>query len=255
MLNIFVVTQTANAYSNEALHWGFKRSTQENQPDAGARLNQLLAKHDAYYLGDTSKKDIYLTFDNGYENGFTPGILDTLKKKGVPAAFFVTGHYLKDQPELIKRMVDEGHIVGNHSWGHPDMTTISDQAVKEELAKVSQTYEALTGQKGMSYLRPPRGIFSERTLALSREMGYYNIFWSLAFIDWKVDEQKGWKYAYDNIMKQIHPGAILLLHSVSSDNAEALGKAIDDLQERGYHFRSLDRLLLDKQDVNSELIQ
>ncbi len=236
----------AESYSNKAFHWGFKRSTDHQPPDAGAQLNELLKKHDAFYLGDTAKKDIYLTFDNGYENGYTEKILNVLKEKKVPAAFFVTGHYLEDQPELVKRMAKEGHIVGNHSWHHPDMTTVNDERVREELDKVKKKYEELTGQKGMSYLRPPRGIFSERTLAISKELGYQNVFWSLAFVDWKIDAQKGWKYAYDNIMRQIHPGAVILLHTVSSDNAEALGKAIDDLRKEGYTFKSLDDLTLAK---------
>lgn len=236
----------AFAYSNEPIHWGFKRSTNHEPPYAGKKLDDILKKHGAYYLGDTSKKDIYLTFDNGYENGYTAKVLDVLKKHKVLATFFVTGHYLKEEPELVKQMVNEGHIVGNHSWHHPDLTKVSDERLKKELDSVSERVEELTGQKGTIYLRPPRGIFSERTLALSRKYGYQNVFWSLAFVDWKIDQQKGWKYAYDNIMKQIHPGAIILLHTVSKDNAEALDQAIQDLKKEGYRFKSLDDLMLEK---------
>lgn len=237
---------SATSYSNAKTHWGFKKSVNHQPASAGKQLDHLLAQYNGFYLGDTDKKEIYLTFDNGYENGYTAPILDVLKKKKVPAAFFVTGHYLKDQPELVKRMAAEGHIVGNHSWHHPDLTEVSDVRLAKELNLVKDEYERLTGKKGMNYLRPPRGIFSERTLALSEQQGYTNVFWSLAFVDWNIDQQKGWKYSYDNVMKQIHPGAILLLHTVSKDNADALEKIITDLQAQGYEFKSLDDLMMEK---------
>ncbi|WP_418937002.1 delta-lactam-biosynthetic de-N-acetylase [Metabacillus fastidiosus] len=238
---------TPHAYgSNKPIHWGFKKSTNHEPADAGKELNELLSKYNSFYIGNTEKKDIYLTFDNGYENGYTAKVLDVLKKRKVPATFFVTGHYLKTDADLVKRMVKEGHIVGNHSWHHPDLTQVSDERLKEELESVRLRVEELTGQKGMQYLRPPRGIFSERVLNLSDRLGYQNVFWSLAFIDWKTDAQRGWKYSYDNIMRQIHPGSILLLHTVSRDNAEALDKAITDLQKQGYVFKSLDDLMLER---------
>nr|WP_246943025.1 delta-lactam-biosynthetic de-N-acetylase [Bacillus pinisoli] len=237
---------SATTYSNAKIHWGFKKSVNHEAPSAGKQLEDLLAEYNSFYLGDPTKKEIYLTFDNGYENGYTGAVLDVLKKKKVPATFFVTGYYLKDQPELIKRMVKEGHIVGNHSWHHPDLTEVSDVRLKKELELVKEEYESLTGQKGMNYLRAPRGIFSERTLALSEELGYVNVFWSLAFVDWYTDKQKGWKYSYDQVMKQIHPGSILLLHTVSKDNAEALEKIITDLQAEGYVFKSLDDLMMER---------
>lgn len=242
------------AYSNQQIHWGFKKSRNHEPASAGKELDELLAKYGSFYIGDTSKKDIYLTFDNGYENGYTAQVLDVLKKTKVPATFFVTGHYLKDQPDLVKRMVKEGHIVGNHSWHHPDLTQVSNEKLREELDSVKAKTEELTGQKGMTYLRAPRGIFSERTLALSQELGYTNVFWSLAFVDWHVNDQKGWEYSYRNIMKQIHPGCILLLHTVSRDNAEALEKAITDLQKQGYTFKSLDDLMTGRMITNPMLL-
>jgi peptidoglycan-N-acetylmuramic acid deacetylase len=245
---------TVHAQSNKPIHWGFKRSQNHEPPSAGVELDELIGKYGSFYLGDPSKKEIYLTFDNGYENGYTPKVLDVLKKHKVPATFFVTGHYLEKEPDLVKRMVKEGHIVGNHSWYHPDLTTQSDEKLKEELESVRLKVEELTGQKGMSYLRPPRGIFSERVLAKSKDLGYTTVFWSLAFIDWKVDAQRGWKYSYDNIMRQIHPGSILLLHTVSKDNAEALDQAITDLEKQGYIFRSLDDLMINKMIDNPALI-
>lgn len=232
--------------SNQPIHWGFKKSRNEKPADAGKEWESLLEKYGAFYKGDPKKKDIYLTFDNGYENGYTKKILDILKKEKVPATFFVTGHYIKSAPELVKRMDKEGHQIGNHSWHHPDFTKISDERLLIELEKVRLGTEKITGKKSMVYLRPPRGIFSERTLFLAKEAGYTHVFWSLAFIDWYVDKQKGWKYAYDQIMKQIHPGAVLLLHTVSKDNADALEKVIKDLKKRGYTFKSLDDLVMDK---------
>lgn len=246
MMLIAVVPSSVSAYANAAKHWGTTRSNKELPPDAGKEFISIIEKYDSFYLGNTNKKDIYLTFDNGYENGYTEKILDVLKKKKVPATFFITGQYVKEQPELVKRMVKDGHIIGNHSWHHPDLTTVSDVRFRKELELLEEEVKSLTGQKEMKYLRPPRGIFSERTLALSKEMGYYNVFWSLAFLDWKVDQQRGWKYSYDCVMNYIHPGAIILLHSISSDNAGALDKIIDDLRKRGYTFKSLDDLTAEK---------
>jgi peptidoglycan-N-acetylmuramic acid deacetylase len=239
---LFSFTVEANAVSNSKIGWGFKKAENGEPAQAGKAYDELLQKYGAFYKADPNKKEIYLTFDNGYENGYTEKILDVLKKEKVPATFFVTGHYLNSASELVKRMVKEGHIVGNHSWHHPDFTQVSDQRVKEELQKVKDKTAELTGQEKMEYLRPPRGVFSERTLKLAKEEGYTHVFWSVAFVDWKTDQQKGWKYSYDNIMKQIHPGAVILLHTVSKDNADALEKAIQDLKKQGYTFKSLDNL-------------
>ncbi|MGG1573268.1 delta-lactam-biosynthetic de-N-acetylase [Fictibacillus sp. NRS-1165] len=226
--------------SNTRYEWYFQKRGNEMPPTTDQRYLQLLKKYDGLFLGDPKRKDIYLTFDNGYEHGFTDDVLDTLKSRKVPAAFFVTGHFINTHPDLIKRMANEGHTVGNHTNHHPDMTTISEQRMKEELTAVKEKYTQITGKQEMHYLRPPRGVFSERSIAISKQLGYTHVFWSLAFVDWQVDRQQGWQYSYNHIMKQIHPGCILLLHTVSRDNAEALGKAIDDLKKRGYTFKSLD---------------
>ncbi|RBW68148.1 delta-lactam-biosynthetic de-N-acetylase [Bacillus taeanensis] len=235
----------ATNYSNEKYDWYFKRSKGNEPATTEPEYQKLLDENGGIFIGNTNEKVLYLTFDNGYENGYTEPILDILKEKKVPAAFFVTGHYLDDQPKLIKRMVEEGHIVGNHSWSHPDLTNVGDEKLKAELDKVKQKFTEMTGVKEMNYLRPPRGVFSERTLALSNQLGYTNVFWSLAYKDWETNKQKGWKYAYDNILKQVHPGSILLLHTVSKDNAEALEKVIDELRKQGYTFKSLNDLMLE----------
>ncbi|WP_116189117.1 delta-lactam-biosynthetic de-N-acetylase [Paenibacillus taihuensis] len=224
-------------------HFGFKKSVGGALPSIKEEgFQPILEQHGAIFLGDTKQKELYLTFDNGYENGYTPRILDVLKEKSVPAIFFVTGHYVKDKPELVKRMVAEGHLVGNHSWSHPDMSVISSTQISTELSKVKTAVAELTGQQEMTYLRPPRGIFNSRVLAVSKEQGYTSVFWSVAYRDWEPSAQKGWRYAYDNVMKQLHPGAVILLHSVSKDNTEALGAIIDAARQQGYTFKPLNEL-------------
>lgn len=224
--------------------WGYQKNSSGKVPDIGM-YRHFIETYDAYYADLSGEKNIYLTFDNGYEQGYTAHILDVLKEENVPATFFVTGHYVESEPELIKRMVDEGHIIGNHSDTHPDFTRLSKEDIKRELDYVKEQVAKLTNQKEMHYLRPPRGTFNEKTLQWTSELGYFHIFWSLAFLDWKTKEQKGWKYAYEQIMEQIHPGAIILLHTVSSDNAESLSQVIKDLKEEGYQFKSLDDLVFD----------
>lgn len=242
-LSFFTTASTVNA--NQSYHWGYKKSVNGQLPSIDQEgYKGIVEKYGALFLGDTREKALYLTFDNGYENGFTAQILDVLKAKKVPATFFITGHYATDQPKLLQRMVNEGHIIGNHSYSHPDMTRISDEKIKEELVKVEAAVAERTNQKKMTYLRPPRGIFNERTLAVSRQMGYTNVFWSLAYKDWDTKQQKGAQYAHQQVMKQLHPGAIILLHSVSKDNAEALASIIEDARKQGYEFHSLDQLML-----------
>ncbi|WP_168122152.1 delta-lactam-biosynthetic de-N-acetylase [Paenibacillus sp. HB172176] len=235
--------EAASAQPN-AYHFGFKKSERGELPSIDEEgFKPLLEKHGALFLGDTAKKDLYLTFDNGYEYGLTGQILDVLKERGVPATFFVTGHYIKDQPELLKRMVAEGHIVGNHSWSHPDMSQLSAGQIQTELQKVKDEVAQITGQRNMEFLRPPRGIFNENMLAASKRSGYISVFWSIAYKDWEVNAQRGSQYAYDQVIKQLHPGAIILLHSVSRDNAEALGSIIEEARTQGYEFRSLNELI------------
>jgi peptidoglycan-N-acetylmuramic acid deacetylase len=229
--------------SEPAYHFGFKKSKNGDLPSiAQERFNDAVKKNEAIFLGDTATKELYLTFDNGYENGFTPKILDVLKEKKVPAIFFVTGHYIKDQPELLKRMVSEGHLIGNHSWSHPDMSQLTQQQIKDELDKVKHEVTKVTGQQDMAYLRPPRGIFNSRTLTVSRDLGYTSVFWSVAYKDWDTKKQKGADYAHQQVMAQLHPGAVILLHSVSKDNTDALARIIDDARAQGYEFKSLKEL-------------
>ena len=252
MVMLLVITSMMMYTTNvSAYGWGFKKAKDQQPPDAGA-FEAVIEGHQAFYREETDEKVIYLTFDNGYEEGYTDNVLDVLNKNKVPATFFVTGHYVESAPELVKRMADEGHIIGNHSCSHPDFTTMSDKAIKKELQQLEEAVTEITGEKGMQYVRPPRGTFDKKTLAAADQLGYSHIFWSLAFKDWETDKQQGWKYAYDEVMKQIHPGAIVLLHTVSEDNAKALDRIISDLKKEGYTFKSLDDLMI-KQTLPDEL--
>ncbi|MUK88347.1 delta-lactam-biosynthetic de-N-acetylase [Ornithinibacillus sp. L9] len=223
--------------------WGFKKNPNHEIPDVG-KYRDILKQYGAYYVDESGEKNVYLTFDNGYEQGYTEEVLDVLKKENVPAAFFVTGHYVSSQPELIKRMVSEGHIIGNHSYHHPDFTIVTKDVMKRELESLEKAVADISDQKDMKYLRPPKGMFNETTLQWSNELGYIHVFWSLAFIDWNTHSQRGWQFAYDQIMKQIHPGAIILLHAVSEDNAKALEHLIKGLKAEGYTFKSLDDFVI-----------
>ncbi|MEQ6391275.1 delta-lactam-biosynthetic de-N-acetylase [Bacillaceae bacterium S4-13-58] len=224
--------------SAQSYGWGFQKRGEGLPPIAGTYEN-ILQQNNGYFYDPSGEKVLYLTFDNGYEQGYTDQVLDVLKEKEVPATFFVTGHYVESSEELIQRMVQEGHIVGNHSWSHADFTTLGKEEIKEELRKVEEAVANISTQQSMSFLRPPRGTFTPESLSAASELGYANMFWSLAYVDWETNNQKGWKHSYEQVMKQVHPGAIMLLHAVSSDNAEALSHLIDDLREEGYTFKSL----------------
>ncbi|MFY3790973.1 delta-lactam-biosynthetic de-N-acetylase [Ureibacillus sp. MALMAid1270] len=225
--------------------WGFTKSKNGQPVDVGHELESVLKKYDAIYKGKPDKKVIYLTFDNGFENGYTESILDTLKKEKVPAAFFLTGHYVKSATDLVKRMVNEGHIIGNHSYGHPNMANLSEEKMVEEWQKFDEVLKQLTGVERTYYARPPEGVFSEKVLEVGNKHGYRHIFWSIAFVDWDRNSTKGGDYAYNELMKQLHPGAIILMHTVAKHNAEGLPRFIEEAKKQGYTFESLDNLVLD----------
>lgn len=229
-----------DGYDNEKIGWGLKK-VENSQPEVPSSWREMLKKYNSYYLGNTTKKEMFLTFDEGYENGYTAQILDVLKKTGTTAAFFVTGPFVDSQPELVKRMVNEGHIVGNHTVNHPSMPDISDEEIKNELTKLDEKFESLTNSH-LTFLRPPRGEFSERTLAISSDLGYKSVFWSIAYADWDVKNQKGTDYAVKQVTSQFHNGAIILLHAVSPDNANALEEIINTAKNQGYTFKSLQDL-------------
>ena len=225
--------------SNECNGWGFRRLG-FGRPEFTSAQEADMEDFRCIYMGNGEEKRLYLTFDEGYENGYTPQILDVLKKTNTPAAFFITGAYLEREKELVGRMVEEGHIVGNHSLNHPSMPSLTiDSDAEREISELDQRFSEQFGIH-MHYFRPPRGEYSQRTLALADNMGYTNVFWSLAYFDWNTNLQKGTDYAYSQIMKNLHNGCVLLLHAVSVDNANVLERVITDARGEGYEFYSLD---------------
>lgn len=223
-------------------NWGLSFPTEGQSPVGNATVEEL-AQYNAYYLGDTSQKVIYLTFDCGYENGYTASILDTLKKHNAPAAFFVVGNMIESAPDLIRRMVAEGHIVGNHTYHHPDMSSISEQsAFQKELESLEALFQETTGQTMSKYYRPPQGKYNVENLRQAKALGYKTILWSLAYVDWYVDDQPTPEQAYSKLLPRIHDGAIVLLHSTSRTNAEILDELLTKWEEMGFSFASLDQL-------------
>ncbi|KUG02470.1 polysaccharide deacetylase [hydrocarbon metagenome] len=227
----------------QTLNWYYVRNQDHKTPRINTDIDFSLADYDAYYIG-SKEKVIFLTFDEGYENGYTAEILDTLKVNQVPAAFFVTGPYITSNPELVKRMVAEGHIVGNHSQTHPSMPskTSNPEAFKREITDVEKSFLDLTGQEMPKYIRPPRGEYSEKSLQMTKELGYKTIFWSFAYQDWLVDQQPDPEASYQRIMQGTHNGQIMLLHAVSSTNTQILDRVIKDIQKEGYRFAPLTEL-------------
>lgn len=222
-------------------NWGL-HFEESGKPPVGNATSEYLQQYNATFLGDTAQKKIFLTFDAGYEAGYTPKILDTLKKHDVKAAFFLVGNYLKTCPDLVKRMCAEGHIVGNHTDRHPDMSQISDEGFKKELEALEARYKETTGQDLPRFYRPPEGKYSERNLRQACNLGYKTVFWSVAYADWHKDNQPTRKQAFDKLLPRIHPGAIVLLHSTSATNAEILDELLTIWKADGYAFGTLDEV-------------
>jgi len=222
--------------------WGL-HFDEEGQPPVGSTGASVLAAYDAAYLGDGKESVLYLTFDAGYENGYTAQILDVLKAHRAPAVFFLVGHYLETQPELVRRMAAEGHTVGNHTWSHPDMSAIADKAAfQAELAQVEQKYEEITGEALPKYYRPPQGNYSEDNLKQAKELGYKTVFWSLAYADWDNDKQPSADEAFSKLLPRIHNGAVVLLHSTSATNAAILDELLTRWEQMGYRYGEIAEL-------------
>lgn len=231
-------------YKNDKLAWWFKRDAEHGPSGCDDTID--ISEYGGYYL-DTAKcageeKVLYLTFDCGYENGYTEKLLDVLKKQNVPACFFVTKTYIRDNTDLVKRMKDEGHQVGNHTITHPSMPKKSYEEIIGEVTGCADYMKEVTGYQMDPYLRPPMGEYSERTLAITRDLGYKTIFWSMAYLDYDVNKQPGANYVIEHFNKFHHSGAIILMHNVSSSNAAALETMINNMKEQGYRFASLNEL-------------
>lgn len=222
--------------------WGLSFQT-EGLPPTGPASEKQLEYYDAAYLGDTDKKVIYLTFDSGYENGSTAQILDVLKKHDAPAAFFLVGNYIERNGDLVRRMVDEDHIVGNHTMHHFDMSKLSEkEAFAKELQDLETLFKETTGKDLPKYYRPPQGIYSQQNLQMAKDLGYKTVFWSLAYVDWRNDAQPTKEEAFAKLLPRIHNGAVVLLHSTSSTNAEILDELLTKWEDAGYRFASIDTL-------------
>ncbi len=231
-------TAQLNALDNTKQGWGQgKQVDADNRPVSCTNFQNRYEKYDTIFIEENTNK-IYLTFDEGYENGYTSTILDVLKEKGVPAVFFVTYDYAKRNSELVQRMIDDGHVVGNHSYTHPSMPTVSLSKASNEITALHD-YISDTFNYTMTLFRPPMGEFSERTLALTQSLGYKSVFWSFAYVDWDTHKQMGPDKAFTKVVSGLHNGAVYLLHAVSKDNAQILGSFIDEARKAGYQFEKL----------------
>ncbi len=233
------LSQTTGATVLESENWGLGFGQEGQKPSGNASAAEL-QKYDAYFCAQGDEKVIYLTFDCGYENGNTEPILDALKKHNAPATFFVVGHFLESAPEIVKRMVEDGHTVGNHTYHHPDMSQISDKtSFRKEMDDTASLFVETTGTDMAMYYRPPQGKYSKTNLQMAKELGYSTFFWSLAYVDWNQDSQPSHDEAFDKLTKRIHPGAIVLLHSTSKTNGEIMDELLTKWEEMGYTFRPL----------------
>ncbi len=239
------VTVALSVFASSALQtgsWGLS-FRQEGMPPIGNAGVDQLRRYDAAYIGDTTKPTIYLTFDAGYENGCTARILDTLKKHNVKAAFFLVGNYIEKNADLVRRMVDEGHIVGNHTMHHYDMSKIADKdTFTKELGDLEALFKEATGRELPKFYRPPQGIYSEDNLKMAQELGYKTVFWSLAYVDWNQDSQPSKEQAFSKLLPRIHNGAVVLLHSTSQTNAEILDELLTKWEAQGYSFSTVEAL-------------
>ncbi len=244
---LFAAMLALPASAEGAMGWYCVRNKAHKQPQLGSDLTWV-EQFDGYWIdsryGDeTEEKVLYLTFDAGYENGNVERILNTLKEKDVPGAFFILGNLIERNPELVRRMASEGHTVCNHTYGHPDMTKMqSKEAFAEELRKLEGAYFELIGEEIARFYRPPQGTFDRQNMEWAHELGYKTIFWSFAYADWDNAKQPDPEKAKQKILDNIHNGAVLLLHPTSAVNAAIIGDVIDTLKADGWRFGTLDEL-------------
>lgn len=224
---------------NSKIGWGIKRSDNHNQPDVGSKNKEIMDKYQGIYMGNKDKKTVYLTFDLGYEAGYTSKILEVLKNNDVKATFFITAHYVNTQADLVKQMIDEGHIIGNHTVNHKSMPSCSLETINKE---VMDLHSAISGKFGyeMKFIRPPKGEYSERTVAYTNTLGYKTVMWSFAYDDWDEKKQGREEYGKKKILDNVHNGEIMLLHATSKDNANILDDVIKQIKQMGYEFKNID---------------
>lgn len=225
---------------NKKIGWGIKRNDNHEQPDVGNVNRKILDKYQGLYMGNKEQKLVYLTFDLGYEAGYTPKILEVLKQNEVKATFFITAHYVNTQPDLVKQMIDEGHIIGNHTVNHKSMPSCSLETIKKEVMDLHSAIYDKFGYE-MKFIRPPKGEYSERTVAYTNTLGYTSVMWSFGYDDWDEKKQGREEYGKKKILDNVHNGEIMLLHATSKDNANILEDVIKEIKNMGYEFRNIDQ--------------
>ena len=233
------VQTSANVTSEKKIGWGIKRANNNEQPDLGSVNKKIIDKYDGIAIGNKNSKYVYLTFDNGYEAGYTPKMLAVLKENQVPATFFITAHYLNTASDLVKQMIDEGHTVGNHTVNHKSMPDLTNEQIQKEVMELhTAVYQKFNYE--MKYIRPPKGEYSERTVAYTNTLGYKTVMWSFAYDDWDKNKQGREDYGKKMVLNNIHPGSVMLLHATSKDNSNILDYCIKEIKKMGYEFRTLD---------------
>jgi len=230
---------TKVSLSNKKISWGIKRNSKNEQPEFGDENKNLIEKYKGISMGNSMNKNIYLTFDAGYEAGYTEKILEVLKQNNVNATFFLTGHYINSQPTLVRKMIEQGHIIGNHTVNHKNMPDLEDEELKNEIMNLHSVIYEKFGYE-MKYIRPPKGEYSERTLDLSNKLGYKTVMWSFAYEDWDENKQGKKEYSKEKIINNLHNGEIMLLHSTSKDNSDILDECIKEIKSKGFEFRSIE---------------
>ena len=234
-----IETGATTLLSNEKIEWGIKRGDNHEQPDLGAKNKMIIDQYNGIAMGNKEKPYVYLTFDGGYEAGYTEKILEVLKQNNVKATFFITGHYLNTSSDIVKRMIDEGHIVGNHTVNHKSMPDIDNDTIKKEVMDLHTAVYEKFGYE-MKYIRPPKGEYSERTIDYTNSLGYKTVMWSFAYDDWDENKQGREEYGKKKILDNVHNGEVILLHSTSKDNSNILDYCIKEIKNMGYEFKSLD---------------
>mgnify|MGYP003913080639 FL=1 len=238
VLQFCLYSQATSELNNEMLPWGFRRGESHSQPTLDTKAEKVIQEFDGISMGSETSKNVYLTFDCGYENGYTEAILDILKECNVKASFFITAHYLNTASDIVKRMIEEGHIVGNHTVNHKCLPNISDEEIKNEVMNLHKAvYEKFNYE--MTYFRPPKGEFSQRTTKIVKDLGYTSVMWSSAYDDWDVEKQNREEYGKKKIVDNIHNGCVLLLHATSKDNSVILGDVIKSIRDMGYEFKNI----------------
>lgn len=233
------IETSVSTISSKKMEWGIKRNNNHEQPDVGKSNKKILESNNGICLGNSEKKYIYLTFDEGYEAGYTPKILESLKNNDVKATFFITAHFVNTQPELVKQIIDEGHIVGNHTVNHKSMPTLSEEEIKKEVMELHTVIYQKFGYD-MKYIRPPKGEFSEKSIISTNNLGYKTVMWSFAYEDWNEDKQPNEESSKKKIIENLHNGEIMLLHGNSKTNTNILDSVIKEAKNMGYEFKSLD---------------